>query len=245
MNVNIDLHIHTLLSPCAGIEMIPVNIVRKALEMGDDIIAITDHNAVGNISSVIRAGLKYAPDIVILPGIEITSREEVHILGIFSTIEDAYKIEKVIHNNLSVSYNKDYIFDQLVVDEEANFLRYEEHFLLGATSLTIEEIVALIHSLGGIAIPAHIDRESFGLIYTLGFFPTDLNVDAVEISKFATKEKIVSLKEMLSPDMPIIFSSDAHFLEDFIKPRTVLSLEERSFTALRMALRSLHSYKEV
>jgi len=245
MNVKIDLHIHTLLSPCAGIEMIPINIVRKALEMGDDIIAITDHNAVGNISSVIRAGLKYASNILILPGIEITSKEEVHILGIFPTMEEAYKIEEIIHNNLSESYNKDYIFDQLMVDEDANFLRYEEHFLLGATSLTIEEIVELIHSLDGIAIPAHIDRESFGLIYTLGFFPSDLNVDAVEVSKFATRDEISNLKKILPPEMPVIFSSDAHFLEDFIIPRTIISLEEKSFNALKVALKSLHSYKEV
>lgn len=238
MNVKIDLHIHTLLSPCAGIEMIPINIIRKTLEMGDGIIAITDHNAVGNVSSVISAGLKYAPEMTILPGIEITSKEEVHILGIFPSIENAGSIEKVVQEHLAGFHNKDYIFDQLIVDEDANFIRYDEHFLLGATDFTIEEITEIIHSFNGIAIPAHIDRESFGLIYTLGFFPSDLNVDAVEISKFATKEEIVRLKTMLPPDLPIIFSSDAHFLDDFISPRTSIALEEKSFDALKMAFKN-------
>jgi len=238
MNVKIDLHIHTLLSPCAGIEMIPINIIRKTLEMGDGIIAITDHNAVGNVSSVIRAGLKYAPEMTILPGIEITSKEEVHILGIFPSIENAGSIEKVVQEHLAGFHNKDYIFDQLIVDEDANFIRYDEHFLLGATDFTIEEITEIIHSFNGIAIPAHIDRESFGLIYTLGFFPSDLNVDAVEISKFATKEEIIRLKTMLPPDLPIIFSSDTHFLDDFISPRTSIALEEKSFDALKMAFKN-------
>jgi hypothetical protein len=218
--------------------MIPINIIRKTLEMGDGIIAITDHNAVGNVSSVISAGLKYAPEMTILPGIEITSKEEVHILGIFPSIENAGSIEKVVQEHLAGFHNKDYIFDQLIVDEDANFIRYDEHFLLGATDFTIEEITEIIHSFNGIAIPAHIDRESFGLIYTLGFFPSDLNVDAVEISKFATKEEIVRLKTMLPPDLPIIFSSDAHFLDDFISPRTSIALEEKSFDALKMAFKN-------
>lgn len=236
MKVSIDLHIHTLLSPCAGIEMIPINIVTKTLELGIDMIAITDHNAVGNVLSVMNYAQKYAPELRVLPGMEITSREEVHILGILPNLELAKELEDIIHRHLSSAPNKDYLLEQLIVDEDANFIRYEDHFLLGATDFSVEEISDLIHSFGGIVIPAHIDRESFGLIYTLGFFPSNLDVDAVEVSRFATEESLEFVGDSLPYGIPIIFSSDAHFLSDISRPRTFLELEEKSFNALKKAL---------
>lgn len=236
MRVALDLHIHTLLSPCAGIEMIPINIVKRALEVGIDMIAITDHNAVGNVESVIRSALKYAPELKVLPGIEITSREEVHILGILPSVDSANKLESVIHSHLVDSPTKGYSSEQLVVDEDANFVRYEEHFLMGATDLSIEEISSLIHSFNGIAIPAHIDREAFGLIYNLGIFPSNLDVDAVEISRFVKKDILESIKRLIPSDIPVIFSSDAHYLDDIVPPKTFLELEDKSFKSLKEAL---------
>lgn len=242
MNVAIDLHIHTLLSPCAGIEMIPINIVRRALELGINMIAITDHNAVGNVLSVMKCANRYAPELEVLPGIEITSREEVHMLGILPTLESAIELESLIHKHLSDAPGKNYSSEQLVVDEDANFIRYEEHFLLGSTDFSVEDISRIIHSFNGIVIPAHIDRKSFGLIYTLGFFPSDLEVDAVEVSKFATEEELEEVKSSIPYNIPIVFSSDAHFLDDFTKPRTFLDLKEKSFDALKDALRNYKSY---
>ncbi|MGC8971454.1 MAG: PHP domain-containing protein [bacterium] len=244
MNVAIDLHIHTLLSPCAGIEMIPINIVRRALELGIDMIAITDHNAVGNVLSVMKCADRYAPGLKVLPGIEITSREEVHILGILPTVKSAIELESIIHEHLSDAPSKNYFSEQLIVDEEANFIRYEEHFLLGSTDFSVEDISELIHSFDGLVIPAHIDRRSFGLIYTLGFFPPDLEVDAVEVSKFTTKEDLEEIKGSIPYNIPIIFSSDAHFLDDFIRPKTFLDLKEKTFDALKDALKHYKSYKD-
>lgn len=246
MRVALDLHIHTLLSPCAGIEMIPISIVRRAIEVGIDMIAITDHNAVGNVEGVIRSALKYAPELVVLPGIEITSKEDVHILGILPSIDSACRLESIIHSHLISSSLKDYSSEQLVVDEDANFVRYEEHLLMGSTDLSIEEIASLIHSFDGIAIPAHIDREAFGLIYNLGIFPPDLDVDAVEISRFVKKDTIESIKRLIPPDIPIVFSSDAHFIDDIIPPKTFLELEDKSFNSLKEALnryRHIRSHK--
>ncbi|MCX7796859.1 MAG: PHP domain-containing protein [bacterium] len=238
MRVALDLHIHTLLSPCAGIEMIPINIVMKVQELGIDMIAITDHNAIGNVSSVINCAKIYAPELKVLPGMEITSREEVHILGIFPNLESAKELESIIHSHLNSIPDRDYTTEQLIVDEDANFIKYEEHFLLGATDFSVEEISDLIHSFNGLVIPAHIDRESFGLIYTLGFFPPNLKVDAIELSKFATEEDLETIKPSIPFRVPIIFSSDAHFLSDISKPRTFLDLEEKSFEALKKALRN-------
>lgn len=238
MKVALDLHIHTLLSPCAGIEMIPINIVTKVQELGIDMIAITDHNAVGNVSGVVECAKMYAPELKILPGMEITSREEVHILGILPTLESAKELEAIIHKHLSNIPDKDYMTEQLIVDEDANFIKYEEHFLLGATDFSVEEISSLIHSFDGLVIPAHVDRESFGLIYTLGFFPPNLKVDAVEVSRFAKEKDLEVVRNSIPYKTPIIFSSDAHFLGDIVKPRTFLDLEEKSFDALKKALRT-------
>lgn len=242
MNVAIDLHIHTLLSPCAGIEMIPINIVRRALELGIDMIAITDHNAVGNVLSVMKCADKYAPDLEVLPGIEITSREEVHILGILPTVESAIELESIIHKHLSDAPSKNYSSEQLIVDEEANFIRYEEHFLLGSTDFSVEDISKIVHSFNGLVIPAHIDRRSFSLIYTLGFFPSSLEVDAVEVSKFVTEEELEEVKSSIPYNIPIVFSSDAHFLDDFTRPKTFLNLKEKSFDALKDALKNYKPY---
>lgn len=238
MKVALDLHIHTLLSPCAGIEMIPINIVTRVQELGIDMIAITDHNAVGNVSSVIDCAKIYAPELKVLPGMEITSREEVHILGILPNLESAKELETIIHRHLSKVPERDYITEQLIVDKDANFIKYEEDFLLGATDLSVEEISNLVHSFKGLVIPAHIDRESFGLIYTLGFFPSNLEVDAVEVSKFATEKDLETVRASIPYRVPIIFSSDAHFLDDITKPRTFLDLEEKSFNTLKEALRN-------
>lgn len=238
MRFALDLHIHTLLSPCAGVEMIPVNIVRRVQEVGIDIIAVTDHNAVGNAESVIKSALKYAPGLGVLPGIEITSKEEVHILGILPSVESAGELESMIHSHLVNPPVKDALSEQLIVDEDANFIRYEEHFLMGATDLSVEEISALIHSFNGIVIPAHIDRESFGLIYNLGLFPPDLEVDAVEVSKFAKESTLVKIKRLIPPDVPVLFSSDAHFLDDIVPPRSFLELMDKSFDSLKEALKN-------
>lgn len=40
-----DFHVHTLLSPCAEIEMTPHHIVMQAAEYGIQLLAVTDHNA--------------------------------------------------------------------------------------------------------------------------------------------------------------------------------------------------------
>ena len=50
-----ELHVHTVLSPCAETEMIPPLIVQQAVDQGINLIAITDHNATANIAAVQKA----------------------------------------------------------------------------------------------------------------------------------------------------------------------------------------------
>ncbi|HHE71657.1 MAG TPA: PHP domain-containing protein, partial [Chloroflexi bacterium] len=76
-----DLHIHTVLSACAEVEMIPPLIVAEALRKGLDILAITDHNATANAPAV-RQAAEGTP-LTVLLGMELQTREEVDVLCLF------------------------------------------------------------------------------------------------------------------------------------------------------------------
>ena len=61
-----DLHIHSCLSPCADLLMTPGNIIKEALKLGLDCIAITDHNAAGNVEPALKIARN--TDLIVIPG---------------------------------------------------------------------------------------------------------------------------------------------------------------------------------
>ena len=71
-----DLHMHSCLSPCSDDDMTPNNMVNMALMNGLDIIAVTDHNAVGNCAAAMEVGRRNG--LTVLPGMELTTSEEIH-----------------------------------------------------------------------------------------------------------------------------------------------------------------------
>ncbi|MDE3091637.1 MAG: PHP domain-containing protein, partial [Chloroflexota bacterium] len=181
MKIRADLHVHTVLSPCAEVEMIPPLIVERALQAGLDLLAITDHNASANAVAVIDAarntGLK------ILPGIELQTREEVHLLCLFDTLEQLTTWQAQVDAALPDLRNRaETLGEQFVVDAAGDFVRREERLLLVSANIALEDAVARVNALGGIAIAAHIDRPANGLIALLGFVPPQLNAAALEIS---------------------------------------------------------------
>ena len=182
----VDLHLHTCLSPCAELEMVPTAIVRQAKSMELDMVAICDHNSVANAAAVARAGAR--EDLAVIPGVEIASREEVHILGLFGPGRDLCALQALIDDHLPGENDQEAFGLQVVVDEWDQPRALSEKLLIGATELTLEQVVETIHGFGGLAIAAHIDRESFGLIGQLGFIPPGLELDAVEVSSRASAE---------------------------------------------------------
>ena len=175
-----DLHIHTCLSPCAELDIYPSALVEKCIASALDVIAVCDHNASENVEYVIRAA-KGKP-LVVLPGMEITSREEVHALAIFDNVEGLAVVQQIVYSALN-GLNDSKVFGyQAIVDEADEVKGFNDRLLIGATDLTLEEIVLMIHEAGGLAIASHIDRESFSVISQLGFIPTDIRFDALEIS---------------------------------------------------------------
>jgi predicted metal-dependent phosphoesterase TrpH len=228
--VKADLHLHTCLSPCGELEMIPTAMVRRVKALGLEMIAVCDHNSVENALAVVRAGARES--LCVIPGIEITSREEVHILGLFRREEELAAIQSLIDDNLPGENDAETFGLQVIVNEWDDPLGINTKLLIGATTLTLEEVVDGIHRLGGLAIASHIDREGFGLLGQLGFIPEGLELDALEVSSRASHREWDAKWE----SFPVITSSDAHRLADIGRSPTTFFLDEPSFEEIRRAL---------
>jgi predicted metal-dependent phosphoesterase TrpH len=224
-----DMHIHTCLSPCADLEMSPRNIVKEAKKKGLDIIGICDHNSAENFPAMAKsadiAGIKA------IGGIEITSREEVHILGLFGNEEDLFSIQNAVYSNLHGVNDEERYGLQVVVNENDEVLGFNNKLLIGATEMSIEEVVDLIHKNNGIAIASHIDRDGFSIIANLGFIPEGLELDALEIIEPSKRDIYSSGWEPV-----FISSSDAHMIKDIGKRFSCFLMKERSFEEIRKCL---------
>ncbi|MGN1092582.1 MAG: PHP domain-containing protein [Monoglobaceae bacterium] len=207
MKIYYDLHIHSALSPCGDNDMTPNNIVNMSILKGLDAIAITDHNACGNV----RAAMKVAEDkIIVIPGMEIETAEEVHMVSLFPDIESAEEMERIIRKNSIPVENKVEIFgNQYYMNENDEIIGEEPNLLVTATGLDIYSVVNNVKDLGGVVYPAHIDRSSYSVLSNLGFIPPDLNFTTVEITA-KNREKM----EPEYSDYDIVTSSDAHYLWD-------------------------------
>lgn len=232
-----DLHVHTVLSPCAEVEMIPPLIVDAALEMGITLIAVSDHNASANIVAVQKAAQK--TQLVVLPGMELQTREDVHSLCLFDSLDQIGKFQKIVDSTLPRIRNQsDHFGAQFVVDESGDFLLEEEQLLITASSLSLNEAWKIVSDLGGLFIPAHIDRKSFGLIESLGFLPLDIPFEAVEISRHLTPaQALQSIPSIAST--PIIQNGDAHRLNELLGT-LMLQVEYPSVSEIIMALKGIN-----
>jgi len=238
-----DLHIHTCLSPCADLYMSPLRIVEKAASCGLNIIAICDHNSMENAEVTQRLAKEKGINAIL--GIEITSSEEVHILGLFRDVHDAIEMQEIIYENLLPGENDEEAFGmQVVVNENDEVLDFNKRLLIGATRLSVNKIVESIHSFEGLAIAAHIDREGFGIIGQLGFIPPDLKLDALEISRnISIEEAIKRFKEY--SHIPWITSSDAHKLDDIGRVSTGFFMHHSTFDELCLTLKGIEGRKVI
>ena len=78
--------------------MIPPHLVRRALDLGLELIAVTDHNAAENCAAVIQAAA--GTGLTVLPGMEVQTSEEVHVLCWFDTLEQALTWQGIVFNHL-------------------------------------------------------------------------------------------------------------------------------------------------
>ena len=230
-----DLHIHTSLSPCSDTwTMTPGGIVRRALELGLDLIAICDHNSVRNARAVQRAAEGRA--LVVLPGMEVSSAEEVHTLGIFGDLEGAWAMQELVDQNLPGENTPEIFGHQVLMDEHDEILESEDRFLAGASLLSLEQVVEAIRRNGGLAIASHVDREGFGILGQLGWIPDGLPLDGLEVSWAISRPEARGRFPQIT-GWPLVRGSDAHQLEEVGRAWTRLRMEAPSFQELRWALR--------
>ena len=232
-----ELHVHTVLSPCAEVEMIPPLIIQAAQDKGIDLLAITDHNSTANIAAVQEAAA--GSGIVVLPGMELQTKEEVHLLCLFDTLAQAASMQQTIDPLLpQVQNDPEHFGEQFIVDATGDFIRSETRLLLTSANISLDHAVARVKELGGIAIPAHIDRKAYGLLTMLGFFPPDVPFDAVEISRFTTAEKLSEQYPSIKK-YPVIQSGDVHRLDEFLG-KCVFQMEAPDISNI---LNSFHGMK--
>jgi len=228
-----DLHIHSCLSPCGDLGMLPGKLTKEARKKGLDAIGISDHNSAENVIAVRKAAQKL--NIAVIGGIEVTSSEEVHILAYFDYDESLFEFQRIIYENLPGVNDVQFFGEQILANENDEVIGVNDRLLIGATELAIDEIVDIIHSLNGLAIAAHIDRERFSIIGQLGFIPKGLALDAVEVSP-------EMLKRRESPDFiqahgfPALTSSDAHYIEDIGRSSTTFFIEKAKVSEIKKAL---------
>ncbi len=230
-----DLHVHTALSPCASNDMTPPAIVRTAWDRGIAMIAICDHNSAGNVSAVQEAA---AEDIIVLAGMEITTAEEVHVVGLFPSAEAAGSASDGIQSSLpELNAARCELEEQLCIDAQGKVVNLETKMLSAATDLNLSDTVRHIKEHNGIAVAAHVDRPSFSVMSQLGLFPGDAGFDAVEVSAAALRSSRVS--EFDSFGLPLVTGSDAHFLSEIGTCCTVFEMFEPSFDELALALKGI------
>jgi PHP family Zn ribbon phosphoesterase len=206
-----DLHVHTLLSPCASRDMTPGAVAAEAARKGIGMIAVCDHNCTGSIAAVraAAAGIPGGPFVV--PGIEITTAEEAHVLGWFPTLEAAHAACAEVTAGMPADCP-----------------------VGSASRLSLEETVGLIHRGGGLAVAAHVDRPSFSVPSQLGFIPPGVPFDGLEISAAGAARGRAAA--FACHGMPLVSSSDAHFPDDLGAGLTVLEVEQPGFDELSHAI---------
>jgi PHP family Zn ribbon phosphoesterase len=230
-----DLHIHTCLSPCATLDMTPQKVVREARKKRLDIIAITDHNSAENAGAVMAAARD--ADVTVIPGMEITTSEEVHIVALFEDVGAALAMQALVYDQLQPGENDEDLFGmQVVANEFDEVAGMNTRLLIGAVQMGLGQTVDAIHHLKGVAVAAHIDRQAFSVLGQLGFIPEDLNLDALEISRRMTLEQGRAVFRDLDR-FPFITSSDAHDLEDIGTSPTAFRMAGPELAELKRALK--------
>ncbi len=231
MKFAVDFHIHSALSPCADDDMTPNNIVNMAILKGLDLIAITDHNSCKNLTAIMEVGKKQG--LMVIPGMEVQTKEEVHILCLFKDLDIAMKFDEIIYESLPDVKNSEEVFGkQLIMDSQDKIIGKLEKLLISSSSLSIEETFDLVRAFGGFCIPAHVDRTSYSIISNLGFIPPALNIKTVEFSKRNEPQDIIRKFPFLKK-FNYIISSDAHYLWDISEREFFIEIDYLSFTEIK------------
>lgn len=235
ISLSYDLHIHSCLSPCGDDDMTPGNIVGMAALKELDVIALTDHNSCKNCPPFLKQAQNYG--IIAIPGMELCTAEEVHVVCLFPTLEDAMAFDKIVSEKLIPLPNNETIFGkQEICNEEDEVIGQEPYLLINAADIPFDQVYDLVSDYHGIMIPAHIDKNANSLLSNLGFVPPDSKFTCFELKDMKHLHKIRKDNSYLD-NCKIVTSSDAHYLEHINEPVNFLHSESRSIQDIFKSLK--------
>ncbi|MEO2263596.1 PHP domain-containing protein [Dorea sp. YH-dor228] len=220
-----DLHLHSCLSPCGDDDMTPANLVGMASVKGLDVIALTDHNSCKNCPAAMKHGEEYG--VIVIPGMELTTAEEVHVVCLFPDLESAMSFDAYIYEHILPIKNRENIFGkQQIMNEFDQVIGQVDRLLISATDISFDHVFSLVESYHGIAYPAHIDKSTTSLLSNLGFVPPDSTFSCAEINNFDHLHRIQK-EHPYFLNCNMISSSDAHYLIDINEPYYQIHSESR------------------
>ena len=229
-----DLHLHSCLSPCGDMDMTPNNLVNMAKLLGLDVIALTDHNTSLNCEAAMKVG--DAVGVLVIPGMELTTAEDIHAVCLFPTLEKALAFSAYVDENRIKVKNKPQIYGrQVIMNEDDEEIGEIEHLLIPASFIGISEAYAKVKEFGGVCYPAHIDRDSLSILSVLGEIDPFCGFKTAELADI-TKLDALKAQHPILNDMHIVTCSDAHYLENMKDAQNTLELPALTREAVLAAL---------
>jgi 3',5'-nucleoside bisphosphate phosphatase len=213
--------------------MLPEFILERAAELTLNLIAVTDHNSAENCEAVMRAA--EGTGIAVLPGMEVQTREEVHLLCLFDSLDQVLGWQELVYASLPPVKNKPKVFGtQVVLDAAGEPVSFNDRLLATSALISVDEVVQRVSELGGVVIPSHVDRPMYSIIANLGFIPRDLKIHGVEISHLLSakdaRSRVLGLE-----GYALVANGDAHRLKEMAS-RTTLKMEAPTVAELDLAL---------
>lgn len=234
-----DFHIHSCLSPCGDKDMTPANIAGMSMLKGLDVIAVTDHNSCKNCPAVMEECKKYG--ITAIPGMELSTSEEVHCVCLFSSLKQAMDFDGYVYKRLIKVENREEIFgEQLIYNAKDEIIGREPNLLIQSADISFDQVYPLVKEYGGVMFPAHIDKNSFSLLSNLGFVSPDSQFRCAELFDPEQKDSLISNNPYLK-ECRLVYNSDAHCLEQINEAIHYISCDSRKREDILKVLESLES----
>ena len=229
-----DLHIHTVASACADILQTPNNILNMSMLKGLDIISICDHNTAKQYKTIDK--IKDSFDFLVIYGMEVTVKEGFHVLTYFENYDDIMSLDEVIDASLDKSVMNDNksLNDQVV----CNVYDLEEYvipYFLNQKSISFSELITITKKLGGLVIPAHIDRKNTGILDFISDF-SSYDIDGIEIYDVNNIDKLLTMYPYLKK-YKYLHSSDAHDISKISEKEFSIDLDDLNFKSFKKWLK--------
>jgi len=224
-----DLHIHSCLSPCGDEDMTPNNIAGMAAIKGLNVLALTDHNTAKNCPAFFEACKRQG--IIPIAGMELSTEEDIHLVCLFEELDDAMRFDAVIEEHLLPIDNRPEIFgEQLILNGDDEPIGEVKRLLISPTDLPIDEAIRLARAYGAHVHPAHIDRETNGIMAVLGDIPPEYGFKVFELRERANVEKLSGTVEELN-EKNILVCSDAHQLWNISEAENSFMIDDEPYSS--------------